>query len=413
MNLDPDKLLPVIQAGGPPLVDPTEFAADGHVHTAGLEGERTNVLTLAHVHLRAGWHPAPVHGWTLPLWYGGVYDEQEAARERAVIWDRSHLGRFYVTGPDAANVLARVLATDPRRIPPRAVRRVVACREDGTILDLATACHLDEGRWLILTGPRAQVRLRELAEAAVREGEDAQVRDRLLESVQLVVAGPRAAEMLADVVGQIPNGVPAGEAHEVLLGGFRALVLHQSPADSDVGEDAFTFVVSPEVGEHIWDGSLYAEIVPAGLAAHDAMRFEAGVLESPGETPAPATPFAAGLGALIDLAGPEGARAFPGAEALRQAAVESAARVLTGLRMDGPRLARRGTRIAGPSGDLGACVAGAFSPLLRTGIALAYLPRGVERVTVDTDGVEQFATVVTPPFVPLPRGAAPGVGAPI
>jgi len=403
--IDPDDLLPVIsKAGlghGPPHADDSEVAEDGHIHTSGVAGERTNVLGLAHLHMKAGWHPAPVHGWTLPLWYGGTYDEQQAARESAVIWDRSHVGRYYVTGEGAAEVLARVFATDTRRVPVGTIARLVACRGDGTVLDIATACHLDAGRWFVMSGPRAQVRLREAITGAVRPGEDVQVRDRMAESVLLAVAGPRAASLLEQVVGNIPNAVPLGEAHEVLLGGWRALVAHTA----EVGEETFWFVVAPEVGEHLWENAATAGITPAGLAAWDTMRIEAGVIEAPGETPAPATPYHAGLGDLVDFDDADVQRAFPGAEALRTIRDVGVERVLSGLRMDGSRLAKRGSRVSGAAGDLGACVAGAFSPALGTGIALAYLPPDVLRVIVDTEGVPQPADVVALPFVQGPRGS--------
>lgn len=403
-RIEPDDLLPIITKQGipaRPASDESEVAEDGHIHTSGLAGERTNVLPLAHLHMKADWHPAPVHGWTLPLWYGGTYDEQQSARESAVIWDRSHLGRYYVTGEAAAEVLARVFATDARRIPAGAIARLVACRDDGTVLDIATACHLDPGRWLILSGPRTQVHLREAIAAAVRPGEDVLVRDRMPESVLLAVAGPQAAALLEHVVGNIPNAVPLGEAHEVLLGGWRALVAHTA----EVGEETFWFLVAPEVGEHLWENATVSGIVPAGLAAWDTMRIEAGVIEAPGETPHPATPYHAGLGGLVDLDDAEGPRAFPGAEALRAVRASGVERVLCGLRMDGPRLARRGSRVSGAAGDLGACVAGAFSPVLGAGIALAYLPPDLLRVIVDTDGVPQPAAVVALPFLHGPRGA--------
>ena len=402
--------LPVIQPGDQPGHMHTPAPDDAHQHApGGLPGlpERTNVLPLAPMHLKGGWHPAPVHSFTVPLWFRGVYDEQESARERAVIFDRSHLGRFYVTGERAAEVLARVLATDAQRLAPGTITRAVACRDDGTILDIPTLCHLDEGRWLVITGPRAQVRLRQNVEAAVRPDDDVVVRDRLEESVLLSVQGPEAARLLEGVVGPtIPGAVPPGEAHEMLLGGFRALVAHHG----EIGEDGYLFLVSPEVGEHLWEQAVAAQIEPAGLAAYDAMRLEAGLIEAPTETPAPATPYHAGLDALVDLDGPEGARDFPGAAALR--ALRDGGpqeRVLRGLRLDGPRLAKRGARITALIGDLridvGACVNAAYSPALGTGIAVAYLPPRLDRVEVDTDGIAQPATVVTPPFLDGPRGA--------
>ena len=402
--------LPVIQPGDEPGHVHTPAPDAAHAHGLDALPERTNVLPLAPMHLKGGWHPAPVHAFTVPLWFRGVYDEQEAARTGAVILDRSHLGRFYVTGDRAAEVLARVLATDARRLPPGTIARAVACREDGTILDIPTLCHLDAGRWLVISGPRAQVRLREAVEAAVRPGDGVEVRDRLGESVLLSVQGPQSARLLEGVVGPtIPGAVPPGEAHEILLGGYRALVAHHG----EFGEDGYLFLVSPEVGEHIWEQAVTAGIEPAGLAAYDVLRLEAGLIEAPTETPAPATPYHAGLEALVDIdAGTDAPRDFPGAPALRGLHAPRALdgggtpeRVLRGLRLDGPRLAKRGARVSAAGADVGACVNAAFSPVLGTGIAVAYLPPHLDRVEVDTDGVPQPAAVVALPFVDGPRGA--------
>ena len=365
-------------------------------------GGQTAVLALAHLHLKAGWHPAPVHGFTLPLWYRGTYDEQEAARERAVIFDRSHLGRFYVTGERAAEVLGRLFATDPTRIARGQVGRGVVCRNDGTIFDIATLCHLDEGRWLVISGPRTQIALRQAVEGAVREDDGVEVRDRLGESVLLAVVGPGAEHALHAVVGStMPDAVPVGEAHEVLLGGYRALVAH----DRDLGEDGFWFITSPEVGEHLWENSLTVGIEPAGLAAWDTMRLEAGLLEAPTETPSPATPYHAGLDRFVDDAG---GRPFPGSHVLSHDVQPE--RVLAGLRLDGPRLAKRGSRIRANGEDVGACVNAVYSGALTAGIAVAYLRPGLLRVEVDTDGQWQPADVVGLPFVRGPRRPESAIG---
>lgn len=374
-TIQPDDFLPVIGAQQPASI-------------------KTNVLALAHLHMKAGWHPAPVHSFTLPLWYRGTYDEQQVARERAVIFDRSHLGRFYVTGAGAAEVLGRVFATDPARIPPGGARRAVVCREDGTILDISTLCHIEEGRWLVITGPRMQTVLRETIEKYIEPGEDVEIRDRLGESVMLAVVGPEAAHMLEAVVGTtIPGAVPVGEAHELLLGGYRALVAH----DRELGEDGFWFITSPEVGEHFWENSVSVGIEPAGLAAWDTMRLEVGAIEAPTETPPPATPYHAGLGDLVDASDD---RDFRGLHSLHHVEAE---RLLVGLRLDGPRLAKRGSRIRANGVDIGACVNAAYSGALSGGIALAYLRPDFTRVEVDTDGQWQPADVVPLPFFDGPR----------
>ena len=379
-----------------PLISVDAPASIGDVP---LDGVQTNRLALAHLYMKFGWHPAPVHSFTLPLWFGGLYDEQHAARGSAVIFDRSHLGRFYVTGERSTEVLDSVFATSVASIPLRGLRRAVVCREDGVVLDVATVCHLDEGRWLVVTGPQTQSHLLGIVGAAVDDGgltAEVEVRDRITESVQFSVQGPQAAKLLEAIVGiTIPGAVPEGEAHELLLGGYRALVAHTS----QIGEDGYWFIVSPEVGEHFFENAVSVGITPAGLAAHDALRLEAGVLEAPYETPAPATPAAAGLGELVNLAG----REFPGAEALRALSGVAPERVLRGVRLTGRGLAKRGGRVAfgGEGSDVGAgaLVNAAYSAFLGASIGIAYLPSEMTTVQVDVDGELVDADVVAVPFV--------------
>ncbi len=335
------------------------------------------------MHEAAGWHPAPAHGWTLPLWYatsGGALDEQVAARSGAVIFDRSHLGRFYVTGERAAEALARALATDARRLPVGRVARAVACRADGSVLDLPWLWPLEEGRWLVVGGPRARERLLSRVTAATAStgvSDEVALYDRLAATVFLSVQGPRAAELLAEVVGPtIPEALAPGVCRELLLGGYRAAAARAS----DVGEDGYWLLASPEVGEQLWGSALAAGAVPAGLAAHDALRLEAGVLEAPLETPSPATPAAACLEALVDLDAPDGdpprglARDFPGRDALlAERAGSGPERRATALRLSGREPARVGTPVLADGAPVGACVAAAYSAALGAPIALAYL----------------------------------------
>ncbi|MEZ4502151.1 MAG: glycine cleavage T C-terminal barrel domain-containing protein [Dehalococcoidia bacterium] len=367
----------------------------------GLEGgplgtASTRVLPLAGMHIELGCHPAPAHGYTMPLWYTGALDEQVATREGAGLFDRSHLARFAVTGERAAQVLASVLATDATRIPLGAVRRAVACHEDGSIIDVPTLWHLDEGRWLVTTTPEAGDHLASHLEEAAA-GEDVVLTDRESMTALLSLQGPRAHEIASEVLGPaLVDSVERDRCRELLLGVHRAALARTS----SVGEDGYLLLLNPDDGADIWHGLVEAGATSAGITAHDALRLEAAVIEAPAETPRPATPFAAGLEALVDLDGADGPRAFPGAQALRDAGPPE--RRLTGLVLDGPRLAHRGSRVTSDVADVGACVAAGFSPALEAGIALAYLPTSLDGssvLEVDTDGVPQRARIEPLPFV--------------
>ena len=364
-------------------------------------GVQTNTLALAHLYMKHGWHPAPVHSFTLPLWFGGLYDEQRAARQDAAIFDRSHLGRFYVTGRASgrgARATVRLgrggdsAAGDAARArAPRGRDR--AGHPDGLAPRRGPLVGGDRSRRRRCTS-RSWLRL-SVAELGLAE--QVVVRDRLTESVMFSVQGPRAAERLEAVVGAtIPGAVPEGEAHELLLGGYRALVAHTS----QVAEDGYWFVVSPEVGEHLWENSVAAGIVPAGLAAHDALRIEAGVLEAPYETPVPATPAAAGLASLLAGAAPA---AIGAAEA---SAATDSERTIRALKLTGRGLAQRGDRVFAGGADIGACVNAAYSAYLEASVGLAYLPPDLQRVEVEVDGARVPAEVSPLPLVrpPSERG---------
>jgi len=356
---------------------------------------QTNVLPLAGLHVALGCHPGPAHGWSMPLWYGGgALDEHVATREAAGLFDRSHLGRFYVTGERASEVLDAVLATDVSRIPVGAVARAVACEPDGSIVELPVLCHVDEGRWLVVAGPRNSDHFVSHLEDAVGQ-RDVVVTDRMGMTALVELAGPKAFEVMSSVLGeQLAASVAPGGCRELLLGVHRAALARTS----SVGEDGYWLLGNPEDIEALWKPFVEDGATSGGLAAHDALRLEAGVLEAPHETPRPATPFAAGLGDLVHFERADGTpRDFTGAVALRAAGASE--RVGTGLRLEGRRLAKPGSRVRVDGRDIGACVAAGFSPVLQAGIALAYLPPGVERVEVDTDGEWQPATAVAVPFL--------------
>lgn len=354
------------------------------------------VLPLAGLHIELGCHPGPAHGYTVPLWYQSPLEEQVATRQRAGLFDRSYLGQHYVTGERAAHVLDRVLATDPARVPVGHVSRAVACRDNGTIIDLPLLAHLDDARWLLLAGPGGHQLAHAIEEAGAND--DVLVHDRSMYATVLSLQGPAARLIAGDVLGaDLVASVPPGAAREFLLGLHRAAVL----AASDVGEDGLILVVEPGTAGDIWRGLLAAGATSAGLIAHDALRLEAGTLEAPLETPRPATPAAAGLDALVDLDGAPATeaagrpRTFPGSDALRTARPPE--RRLATLRLDGPRLAKPGSRVRVAGFDIGACVAAGWSSLLDAPLAVAYLAPALDHLEVDCDGVWQPATRVPPP----------------
>ena len=355
---------------------------------------QTNRLALAHVYMKYQWHPAPVHNFTVPLWFKGVYDEQRAARQQAAIFDRSHLGRFYVVGERSLEILDSVFATSVKDIPEGHFKRVLVCHPNGVLLDIPTVFHLSYGRWLVISGPKTQSHLLGMVGEVIDQRSlenDVIVSDRIADSVLFSVQGPESEKLLEGVVGiTIPKAVPIGEVHEILLGGYRALIARIS----QINEDGYWFLLSPEVGEHFFDNAVTMGIVPAGLAAHDALRIEAGFLEAPYETPAPVTPLEANLQDLVDLYD----RDFPGVDILLSSNENIPERLIRGIKILGQGIAHRGDRIFSENNNIGALVNAAYSAQLTASIGLAYLSPDLEKVSVQISGQQIDAEVVDLPF---------------
>ena len=355
---------------------------------------QTNRLALAHVYMKYQWHPAPVHNFTVPLWFQGVYDEQQAARQQAAIFDRSHLGRFYVVGEKSSEILDSVFATSVKDIPEGQLRRVLVCHPNGVLLDIPTVFHLSYGRWLVISGPKTQSHLLGMVGEVIDQRnleKDVTISDRISDSVLFSVQGPEAETLLEGVVGiTIPKAVPIGEVHEILLGGYRALIARTS----QINENGYWFLLSPEVGEHFFENAVTIGITPAGLAAHDALRIEAGFLEAPYETPSPVTPLEANLQKLVNFQ----QRDFPGMDALLNSRKNSPERLIRGIKILGQGIAHRGDRIFSEDNDIGALVNAAYSAHLSASIGLAYLQPDLHEIFVEIADYQIKAEVIDLPF---------------
>src|SRR3954454_1062581 len=86
-------------------------------------------------HQAAGARLVPFAGWEMPVQYAGIRAEHLAVRERAGVFDVSHMGEIETTGPDAEAFLQRLLSNDVTRIAPDGAQYSVLCREDGGVLD--------------------------------------------------------------------------------------------------------------------------------------------------------------------------------------------------------------------------------------------------------------------------------------
>src|SRR5215203_1849612 len=102
-------------------------------------------------HVAAGARLVPFAGWEMPVQYDGIRAEHMAVRERAGIFDVSHMGEIATSGPGAEAFLQRILSNDVTKIAEHGAQYSVLCREDGGVLDDLFTYKLENDRYLTVT----------------------------------------------------------------------------------------------------------------------------------------------------------------------------------------------------------------------------------------------------------------------
>lgn len=359
---------------------------------------------LHEVHRRLGATLTDFAGWSMPVRYDSDLAEHHAVRQRAGLFDLSHMGEVEVTGPQAAEALDHALVGDLLKVADGRAKYTMLCAEDGGVLDDLVVYHRAPDHYLVV--PNAANAGTVVAALRRRCAPfDATVTDRGAETALLALQGPAAAGVLATM------GV--GGLDELRYYAGR----EQNVADTPVwlartgytGEDGFELFVAASRAETLWEAvheaGRVAEVVPAGLACRDTLRLEAGMPLYGHELTADRTPIDAGFGRIIALAT---GRDFVGRDALRAAEEAGPAQHLVGLLADGRRAPRAGYTVHDATGTaIGAITSGALSPTLGVPIAMAYVDVGHEHpgttVTVDVRGTPLPAEVVELPFYRRPR----------
>lgn len=322
-------------------------------------------------------------GWEMPLSYErGTLAEHQACRTTAAVFDVSHLGTVRLEGPSAFDRLQSTLTNDLGRIEPgRAQYTHLLDADDASVVDDIIVWWVADDRFDVM--PNASNTGGVLGAIG---GED-------VTSTRAVIAvqGPEARDRLQAVS---PDAASVGR--------FRVQRFQWEGEDciaagtGYTGEDGVECAVPAPVSISFWQAVLDAGVEPAGLGARDTLRLEAGLPLHGHELGSGITPLQAGLGWVVGWD-----TEFRGKAALQAERDRGVARRLRGLRCAGRRPPRDGNPVLIDGEVAGVVTSGNFSPMLETGIALAFLPPDVEDgavVEIDIRGRHVAATVVPLPF---------------
>ncbi len=361
-------------------------------------------------HVALGGRLIDFSGWELPVQYTGIVEEHRQVRTSAGLFDLSHMGEVWLTGPGSGDALAHALVSDPRTLAVGRAQYSLICAPDGGIIDDLIVYRTDPDRFLVV--PNASNASTVAGELEARAtGFDTRVDDASDRTALIAIQGPRALELLAPLAD-----APIGELRS--YGGTQARVAGTDAwvaRTGYTGEDGFELFVANGDAVSVWRAVLAAAPEGAlraiGLGARDTLRLEAGMPLYGNELDRTTRAEEARLGRVVKLDKPGG---FVGRDALAAAHAAGPTRLLVGLVLREPGIARHGYPIlpadatpGTPTEPVGVVTSGSHSPTLGKAIAMGYVPPSLAapgtmvRVGIRTS--TPAAEVVELPFHRRPR----------
>jgi aminomethyltransferase len=326
----------------------------------------------------------------MPASYEGVRPEHLAVRESAGAFDVSHMGEIEAVGPQAAELLQRLLTNDVAALDVGEAQYSCLCREDGGVLDDVITYRVERDRYL--TVANAANRERDFEWFADHAGGlDAEVRDVGDAYAMLAVQGPAARGLLASLADrELPPRMRTATAR---VAGVDALVC----GTGYTGEDGIELLLEPDDARAVWEAVIAAGAVPAGLGARDTLRLEACFPLYGNDLGLERTPIAAGLGWCCK----EHTR-FVGADAVARERGAGPREKLAPFELTGRGVPRPGNPVMRGPDRVGEVTSGTHSPSLGVGIGMAYVaPELAELGTeleIDVRGTRRPARVEEKPL---------------
>jgi aminomethyltransferase len=339
----------------------------------GVAKEELRRTPLYEEHKALGARLVDFAGWEMPVQYGGpkggIKAEHQAVRERAGLFDVSHMGEVVFRGPDAENAVQKLVTRDVGRLAEGQAGYAAVCYEDGGTVD-DVLVYKREGDFLLVVN--AANREKDLDHFRENAGDlDVEISDESDGWALLALQGPEAVDLLHNLTDTDLSSLKYYRFVDGEVSGAKAIISRTGYT----GEDGFELYLSPDDAPRVWRELVEAGATPTGLGARDTLRLEAGMCLYGNELDAETTPLEAGIGFAVHL---DKEQEFIGQEALKREKEEGLHKKLVGFELEGRGIARHDHPVQTEGETVGRVTSGTLSPTLNKAIGLALVSPGVE-----------------------------------
>ncbi|MFL5477557.1 MAG: glycine cleavage system aminomethyltransferase GcvT, partial [Gemmatimonadaceae bacterium] len=346
-------------------------------------------------HVALGAKIVPFAGFEMPVQYPtGITAEHKAVREKAGLFDVSHMGEFIVRGPQAVEFVNHVTTNDVAALKPGQAHYSTILRENGTIVDDCLVYRADDRVLMVVNGSNIDKDFAHISRFV--KDFDVTLDDISDRIALLALQGPDAARILQR---HTDTDLSAIKYYEFVTGTVAGVDKVYISRTGYTGEDGFELYFPAERAPEVWNAlTKSGEVTPAGLGSRDSLRLEMGMALYGNDLDDGTTPLEAALGWLVKMKKGD----FIGRDALAKQKEQGLKRKLVGFTTAERSFPRHGYPVFAGGQASGEIRSGTMSPTLGIPIGTAYVPPGFaaegSEIEIEIRGKRIPATVVKMPF---------------
>jgi len=354
---------------------------------------------LYEIHKLAGAKIIPFAGFNMPVEYTGIIDEHLTVRNSVGVFDVSHMGEIWVTGPSAYHFLQRVTTNDIGKLYDGRIQYSCFPNGKGGIVDDLLVYRMNPEKYLLVVNA---ANINKDWEWLNEQNQRGAILENASDSFsQLAVQGPDAIKTLQSLTSENLSEIQYYTFRTGIFAGISDVIIS---ATGYTGAGGFELYFPNQYAISIWKQIMAAGknfgIKPIGLAARDTLRLEMGYCLYGNDIDDTTSPIEAGLGWITKFAD---GKNFIDRDHLLKQKQEGVARKLTGFRLQERGIPRQHYPICDHSGiRIGEVTSGTLSPMLNTGIGMGYIKTEFtepgQEIRIEVRNKMLKAVVVSPPL---------------
>ena len=330
---------------------------------------------LSKVHAALGAKMVPFAGYNMPVSYQGINTEHQTVREKVGVFDVSHMGEFFIKGPNALDLIQRVCSNDASKLEDGGAQYSCFPNQDGGIVDDLIVYRITAEKWLLVVN--ASNMDKDWAWINAHNTVGAVLENKSDHYSLLAIQGPKAIQAMQSLTQEDLSAI---KFYTFKINTFAEVENVIISATGYTGSGGFEIYCKNTQVEKIWSQVLEAGsswgIQPIGLAARDTLRLEMGYCLYGNDIDDTTSPLEAGLGWITKFN-----KDFINSASLKKQKEQGVLQTLVGFKLSQRGIPRQGYAIVDAQGTpIGRVTSGTMSPSLGQGIGLGYVPVALKEV---------------------------------